>query len=121
MHKNVNYVKRTIRHNQIMIHPNSNFDNITAINEDSKINSISKVTILNYFIKECQYFLEKVQKLNSNIEKTKHKPDKLDDETKLLKIHEDKSKKGMTLIMGDSILSGLREHKMSHRRSIEDH
>ena len=126
MHKNVNYVKRTIRHNQIMIHPNSNFDNITdanitAINEDSKINSISKVTILNYFIKECKYFLEKVQKLNSNIEKTKHKSDKLDDETKLLKIHEDKSKKGMTLIMGDSILSGLREHKISHRRSIEDH
>ena len=56
-----------------------------------------------------------MQKFNSNIEKTKHEPDKLDDETKLLKTHKDgKWKKGTTLIMGDSILPGLREHKMSH-------
>ena len=61
-----------------------------------------------------------MQKFNSNIEKTKHEPDKLDDETKLLKAHKDgKWKKGTTLIMGDSILSGLREHKMSHRRSLK--
>ena len=65
-------------------------------------------------------FLGRVQKFNSNIEKRKHEPDKLDDETKLLETHEDgKWKKGMTLIMGDSILSGLREHKMNHRRSLK--
>ena len=61
-----------------------------------------------------------MQKFNSNIEKTKHEPDKLDDETKLLKTHKDgKWKKGTTLIMGDSILPGLREHKMSHRRFLK--
>ena len=27
--------------------------------------------------------------------------------------------KGATLIMGDSILSSLRQHKMSHRRSLK--
>ena len=44
----------------------------------------------------------------------------LDDETKLIKTHEDgKWKKGTTPIMGDSILSGLREHQMSRRRSLE--
>ena len=61
-----------------------------------------------------------MQKFNSNFEKTKHEPDKLDDETKLLKTYEDgKWKKGMTLIIGDSILSGLREHKISHKRTLK--
>ena len=69
-------------------------------------------------MKECKYFLEKVEKFNSNFEKTKPEPDKLHNEIKLLQTHEDgKWKKETTLIMGDSILSGLREHKMSHRRS----
>ena len=91
--KNVNDVESKIRHDEITIHRNCNFDNIThaiitAINEENKINSIIKVTILNYLIKECQYFLEKVQKFNSNNEKTKHEPDKLDYETKLFKTHE---------------------------------
>ena len=91
--KNVNDVESTIRHDEITIHGNCNFDNmthasITAINEENKINSIIKVTILNDLIKECQYFLEKVQKFNSNIEKTKHEPDKLDYETKLFETHE---------------------------------
>ena len=92
--KNVNIEESTIRHDKITIHPNSNFDNITdaniiAINEENKINSISKVTIPNGLIKKCKYVLEKMQKFNSNIEKTKHEPEKLDDETKLLKTHED--------------------------------
>ena len=61
-----------------------------------------------------------MQKFNSNFEKTKHKPDKLDDETKLPETHEDgKWKKGTTLIMEDSVLSGLRRNKMSHRRSLK--
>ena len=125
INKNVNDVESTIRHDGIMIHPNSNFDyitdgNITAINEENEINSIGKVTILNELIKECKRFLEKVQKFNVNIEKTSHETDKLDDETKLLETHEDgKWKKGTTLISGDSILSGLREHKISHRRSLK--
>ena len=47
-------------------------------------------------------------------------PDKLNDETKLLETREDgKWEKGTTLIMGNSILSGLRERKMSHRRSLK--
>ena len=29
--------------------------------------------------------------------------------------------KGATLIMGDAVLSDLREHKMSHRRSLKVH
>ena len=65
-------------------------------------------------------FLGRVQKFNSNIEKRKHEPDKLDDETKLLETSEDgKWKKGATLIMGDSILSGLRKRKMSHSRFLK--
>ena len=72
--KNVNYVKSTIRQDEITIHPNSNFDNITdanitAINEENEINSISKVTILNDLVQECKAFLERVQKFDSNIEK----------------------------------------------------
>ena len=104
------------------IHPNSNFGyftnaNITAINEENEINSIRKVTILSDRINECKNFLEKVQQFYSKIEITKHETNKLDDETKLLKTHEDgKWKKGTTLIIRDSILSGLREHKMSRRR-----
>ena len=114
-------VESTIR---IMIHHNSNFDsitgpNITAINEENEINSISKVTILNELIKQCKPILERVQKFNSNIQKRKHETDKLDDEIKLLETREDgKWKKGTTLILVDSFLSGLREHKMSHRRSL---
>ena len=65
------------------------YANITAIKEDSEINNISKVTILNKLIKECKLFLERVQKFNSNIEKRKQEPDKLDDETKLLETPED--------------------------------
>ena len=66
--KNVNVVERTIRHDGITIHPNSNFDNITdanitVINEESEINSISKVTILNDLIKACKYFPEKSAKI----------------------------------------------------------
>ena len=66
--KNVNIEESTIRYDKITIHPNSNFNNITganiiAINEDNKINNISKVTILNGLIKKCKYFLEKVQNL----------------------------------------------------------
>ena len=62
-------VESTIR---IMIHHNSNFDsitdaNITAINEENEINSISKVTIFNELIKECKPILERVKKFNSNI------------------------------------------------------
>ena len=92
--KNVNAVESTIKHDEITIHHNSNFDNITDanitfINEKNEINRISKVTILNDLIKECKYFLERVQKFNSNIQETKHEPDKLDDGTKLLKTHED--------------------------------
>ena len=119
--KNVNDVERTIRHDERTIHLNSNFDKITdacipAIIKMSEINSISKLTILNDLIKECKSFLERVQKFNSNIEKRKHEPDKLNDETKLLETREDgKWKKGTTLIMGDSIS----EHKMSHRRSLK--
>ena len=64
--------------------------------------------------------MEEYRNFNSNIKKRKHEPDKLNDETKLLKIHEDgKWKKGTTLILGDSILLGLREHKMSNRRSLK--
>ena len=123
--KNVNDVESTIRYDEITIHPNINFDNttdanITAINEENEINSIGKATILNELIKECKHFLEKVRKFNVIIEKTSHETDKLDDETKLLETHEDgKWKKGTTLISGDSVLSGLREHKMSHRRSLK--
>ena len=63
--KNVNVVESTIRHDEITIHPNSNFNNITdasitVINEENENSSISKVTILNDFIKESKYFLEKV-------------------------------------------------------------
>ena len=48
--KNVNVLESTTRHDEITIHPNSNCDNITnanitAINEENEINSISKVTI----------------------------------------------------------------------------
>ena len=112
--KNANDAESTITYKEIMIHPNSNFDNITnasitAINEEGDINSITKVTILNDLIKECKSFLERVQKFDSNIEKRKHEPDKLDDETKLLEIREDgKWKKETTLIKEHSILSGLR-------------
>ena len=54
----VNDVESTMRHDQITIHCNSNSNDIThaitvAINEESKINNISKVTILNYLIKDC--------------------------------------------------------------------
>ena len=121
----VNDVKSTIRHDKITIHPISNFDNIidgniTAITEERGINSNSKVTILNDLIKRTKSFLERVQKFNSKMKKRKQEPDKLDDETKLLAAHEDgKWQKGTTLIMGDSILSGLREHKMSNRRSLK--
>ena len=104
----------------LRVHPNSNFHRITDANilviiEESEINSISKVTILNDLMKECKSFLGRVQKFNDNIEKRKHEPDKLDDETKLLETREDgKWKKGKTLIMRNSILSGLREGKTSH-------
>ena len=85
--KNVNDVESAIRHNEITIHPNSNFDNVTdanftATNEVSEINNISEVTILNDLIKECNLFLERVYKFNSNIEKRKQEPDKLDDDIK---------------------------------------
>ena len=71
-------------------------------------------------MKECKSFLERVHKFNGNTEKRKQEPDKLDEETQLLKTREDgKWKKGTTLIMADSILSGLREHKVSHRRSLK--
>ena len=65
--KNVNDVESTIRHDEITIYPNSNFDKITdanipAIIEESEINSISKVTILNDLIKECP-FLEEYRNL----------------------------------------------------------
>ena len=54
--KNVNDVESTIKHDEIMNHPNSNFDSITdadttAIDEENEINSTSKVTILNDLIK----------------------------------------------------------------------
>ena len=63
-----------------------------------------------------------MQKFISNFEKTKHEPDKLDDETKLLQTHKDgKWKEGATLIMEDSILSGPRRHKKPHRRSLKVH
>ena len=110
--KNVNDVEKEITQDEIKVHPNSNFDNsndanITAINKEKKINSFSKVTILG----DLKSFLKRVQKLNSNIEKRKQEPDKMDDENKLLETREDgKWKKGTTLMMGDSILSGLREH-----------
>ena len=66
-----------MRHDEITVHPNCNFDNINdvniaAINENSEINSISKVNILNDLIKECKSFLERVKKFNSNIERKKH-------------------------------------------------
>ena len=75
--KNVNDVESTIRHDEITIHRNGNFDNITdasitIINEENEINSISKVTILNDLTKECKSFLERAKKFNSNIEKRKH-------------------------------------------------
>ena len=65
INKNVNDVESTIRHDEITIHPNSNFDKITdanipAIIEESEINSISKVTILNDLIRECKSFLGRV-------------------------------------------------------------
>ena len=69
----------------------------------------------------CDYLFPRLwrHKFNSNIEKKKHEPDKLDDEIKLLETREDRKwKKEATLIMGGSILSGLREHKMS--RPVED-
>ena len=45
--KNVNYVKSTIRQDEITIHPNSHFDNITdanitAINEETKLIALAK-------------------------------------------------------------------------------
>ena len=50
----------------------------------------------------------------------KQKLDKLNDETKLLETREDGNwEKGTTMIMGDFILSGLRKHKMFHRRSFK--
>ena len=110
--KNVNDVENAITQGEIKVHPNSNFDNITdanipAINKEKKINSFSKVTILD----DLKSFLKRVQKFNSNIEKRKQEPDKMDDENKLLETREDgKWKKGTTLMMGDSILSELREH-----------
>ena len=65
INKNVNDVESTIRHDEITIHPNSNFDKITdanipAIIEESEINSISKATILNNLIRECKSFLGRV-------------------------------------------------------------
>ena len=69
---------------------------------------ISKVIILNDIIKERKWFLKRVQKFSSNVDRKKRNPDKLDNETKL-EIHEDgKWKKGTTRMMGDSTLSGLR-------------
>lgn len=69
---------------------------------------ISKFIILNDIIKERKWFLKRVQKFNSNVDRKKRNPDKLDNETKL-EIHEDgKWKKGTTRMMGDSTLSGLR-------------
>lgn len=69
---------------------------------------ISKVIILNDIIKERKWFLKRVQKFNSNVDRKKRNPDKLDNETKL-EIHEDgKWKEGTTRMMGDSTLSGLR-------------
>ena len=61
MHKNVNYVKRTIWHNQIMIHPNSNFDNITdanitAINEENELIALAKLPFSATLYKN-RYFL----------------------------------------------------------------
>ena len=72
--KNVNDVESTVRHDEITIHPNSNFDKITdanihAIIEETEINSISRVTTLHKLIKECKSFLGRVQKVNRNIEK----------------------------------------------------
>ena len=54
----VNDVESTMSHDEITIHCNSNSNGIThaiavAINEESKINNISKVTTLNYLIKDC--------------------------------------------------------------------
>ena len=51
-------VESTMSHDEITIHCNSNSNGIThaiavAINEESKINNISKVTTLNYLIKDC--------------------------------------------------------------------
>ena len=67
-----------------------------------------KIIILNDIIKERKWFLKRVQKFNSNVDRKKRNPDKLDNETKL-EIHEDgKWKKGTTRMMGDSTLSGLR-------------
>ena len=40
-------------------------------------------------IKKCNFFLGRVQKFNSNIEKRKYEPDKLDDGTKLIETLED--------------------------------
>ena len=55
----VNDVESTMSHDEITIHRNSYSNGIThaitaAINEESKINNISKVNILNDLIKDCQ-------------------------------------------------------------------
>ena len=77
----------------IKIHSNSNFENITGanitvINEDSEINSISKVTTLDDLIKECKSFLQRIQKFDNNTEKRKQERDKLNYVTKLLETSE---------------------------------
>ena len=53
--KNVNDVENAIRHNEIMIHPNSNFCNITGgkiipINKESEINGVSKENMSRFLL-----------------------------------------------------------------------
>ena len=72
------------------------------MNEEKEINNIGKDIILNDAI-ECKSILKREQKFNSNIEKRKQVPDKLNVKTKALDTCEDgTSKKKTYLIMGDS-------------------
>ena len=69
-----NYVESAISHDEIRIHPNSNsynmaYANITAIKEDSEINNISKVTVLNKLIKELNCFLKEYRILIAKLRK----------------------------------------------------
>ena len=109
--KNVNDVENSMRHDKITIHSNSNFDSITGakslpLMKRTELIALAKSPFSNDLIKECKYFLEKVQKFNSNIEKTNF--------SKHMKMVS-----GTAVIIRASILSGLREHKMYHRRSLK--
>ena len=75
--------------------------NITAMNEENGINNISKDIILNDLI-EHKSFLKREQKFNSNIEKRKQEPEKLNVETKVFGTCDDSTWKKRSLIMGDS-------------------